>query len=48
MSDVVTPLPKPKPSQDRAADAEAFAQAEKWMAVIREISQEQTKRATRS
>ncbi len=48
MSEVGTPLPQPKPTQNRSADAQAFAQAEKWMAVIREVSREEAKKANRS
>lgn len=48
MSEVVAPPPKPKPTQGGSADTEAFAQIERWMAVIREVSREQGKSVNRS
>ena len=45
MSDTVTLDPKPKTQTTRRGsdDGRAFAQVEKWMAMIREISREQAK-----
>jgi hypothetical protein len=48
MSEVMPTPPKPKPIQSAPADAKAFAQAEKWMAVIREIGREEAKKINRS
>jgi hypothetical protein len=48
MSEVVTPPSKPQSTRIGSADKEAFAQVEKWMAVIREISRDQAKRLNRS
>jgi hypothetical protein len=48
MSEIVAPHPKPEPTRSGAADKEAFAQVERWMAVIRELSREQAKRLNRS
>ena len=38
-SSVATP-PKPADTRSEAADKQAFAQVEKWMAIIREVSRE--------
>ena len=52
MSDIVTldPKPKPKPktqtTQSASDDGRAFAQVEKWMAMIREISREEPNRSS--
>ena len=35
--------PKGKPARAAAADKKAFAQVERWMAIIREISREEAK-----
>lgn len=48
MSEVVSPPPKSKPTQSSSTDAKAFAETEKWMAVIREISREDAKKVNRS
>jgi hypothetical protein len=47
MSESVTMPPKSQSTRSGSADKEAFAQVEKWMAVIREISREQAKRINR-
>jgi len=50
MSDIVTLDPKPKPktqtTQSASDDGRAFAQVEKWMAMIREISREEPNRSS--
>ena len=43
MSDTVNTQPKPKSTPRSSADRDVLAQVEKWMAMIREISQEQVK-----
>ncbi len=45
MSDTVTG-PKAEPRQSGPADQDAFTQVEKWLAVIRELAREQTKRVS--
>jgi hypothetical protein len=40
MSDTADSQPKPAAPRGSAADKQAFAQVEKWMAIIREISRE--------
>jgi hypothetical protein len=47
MSEIADPQSKPTTRRDEEADKQAFAQVEKWMAMIRQIDQEraaQTKR----
>jgi hypothetical protein len=48
MSDTVTLWPKPKTqtTQNRSDEERAFAQVEKWMAMIRELSREETTRSS--
>ena len=41
MSETVTAPPRSKFRQDGGVDKNAFAQVEKWMALIREIVREQ-------
>jgi hypothetical protein len=48
MSESVTQPSKPQSTRSGSADKEAFAQVEKWMAVIREISRDQATRINRS
>jgi hypothetical protein len=48
MSEAVTPPQKPQSTRSGSADKEVFAQVERWMAVIREISHDQAKRINRS
>jgi len=43
MSETVTAPPRPKSARSGCADKAAFAQIEKWMALIREVSREQAK-----
>ncbi|HTV36908.1 MAG TPA: hypothetical protein VMF12_10810 [Xanthobacteraceae bacterium] len=43
MAESITVPPKPKSTRSGSADKDAFAQVEKWMAVIREFSREQPK-----
>jgi hypothetical protein len=43
MSEIVNTQPKPKAARGGSADEHVLAQVEKWMAMIREISREQTK-----
>ncbi len=43
MSETITAPPKPQSTRSGPADKDAFAQVEKWMAIIREVSQEQAK-----
>jgi hypothetical protein len=40
MSDIAKPSSKPRTERDERTDKEAYAQVEKWMAMIREIDQE--------
>ncbi len=44
MSDAVITPPKVEPQRSQSTDRVVFAQVEKWLAVIREISREQAKR----
>jgi hypothetical protein len=45
MSDIAEPSSKPRSKRDERTDKQAFAQIEKWMAMIREIDRErQTER----
>jgi hypothetical protein len=44
MSDAVITPPKVELQVGKPADQAVFAQVEKWLAVIREISREQAKR----
>lgn len=45
MSDIANPSSEPSTKPDERTDKQAFAQVEKWMAMIREIDQErQTER----
>lgn len=46
MSDAVIAPPKVEPRRSGSADQDAFAQVERWLAVIREIAREQAKRAS--
>lgn len=46
MSDTVFAPPKVEPRRGSSADREAFAQVEKWLAVIRELVREQGKRVS--
>jgi hypothetical protein len=48
MSKAITPPQKPQSTRIGPADKEVFAQVEKWMAVIREISRDQATRINRS
>jgi hypothetical protein len=43
MSESVSTLPRLNSARRGAADRDAFAQVEKWMALIRELSREQAK-----
>jgi hypothetical protein len=43
MSDTVIATPKAEPRRGGSADRDAFAQVEKWLAVIRELVHEQVK-----
>jgi hypothetical protein len=40
MSDIADTSSKPNTKRDERTDKQAFAQVEKWMAMIREIDQE--------
>ena len=40
MPDIVEPPSKPRIKGDERTDKQAFAQVEKWMAMIREINQD--------
>jgi hypothetical protein len=40
MSDIADTSPNPSAPRDERTDKQAFAQVEKWMAMIREIDQE--------
>ncbi len=40
MSETADPQPKSHATRNDSADKRAFAQVEKWMAIIREISRE--------
>jgi hypothetical protein len=40
MPDIVEPSSKPRSKRDERTDKQAFAQVEKWMAMIREINQD--------
>jgi hypothetical protein len=44
MSDPVIASQKAEPRRANPADQDAFAQVEKWLAVIRELAREQAKR----
>jgi hypothetical protein len=45
MSNIAEPSSKPRNKRDERTDKQAFAQVEKWMAMIREIDRErQTER----
>lgn len=46
MSDTVITPPKAETQRSSSADQDAFAQVEKWLAVIRELVSEQTKRVS--
>ena len=46
MSDTVFAPPKVEAGRGSSADREAFAQVEKWLAVIRELVSEQAKRVS--
>lgn len=51
MSDTTAPAtadapPKVKPQRGGTADQDAFAQVDKWLALIREMAREQSKRAS--
>ncbi len=51
MSDTAGPdtaeaSPKVKPQQSGSADQDAFAQVDKWLALIREMGREPAKRAS--
>jgi hypothetical protein len=48
MSELVIASPKPKSTLSSSADKEVFAQIEKWMAVIRELSREDEEKPNRS
>ena len=41
MSDIADTSSKPNAKRDERTDKQAFAQVEKWMAMIREIDREQ-------
>jgi len=41
MSEIADPSAEPSTSRDAHTDKQAFAQVEKWMAMIREIDREQ-------
>ena len=41
MSDIADTSSKPNAKRDERTDKQAFAQVEKWMAMIREMSREQ-------
>lgn len=43
MAETIIVPPTPKSTRSGSADKDAFAQVEKWMAVIREISRGQPK-----
>lgn len=40
MSDIAESSSKPRSKRDQRTDKQAFAQVEKWMAMIREIDRE--------
>jgi hypothetical protein len=42
MSETIVAPPKPKSPRTGGVDKDAFAQVEKWMALIREVNREQT------
>jgi len=44
MSDIAEPSSKPRTKHGERTDKQAFTQVEKWMAMIREIDQEQAER----
>lgn len=51
MSDTTVPAPagappRVKPQRNGTADQNAFAQVDKWLALIREMGREQSKRAS--
>lgn len=43
MAETMTAQPKPNPTRSGPADKVAFAEVEKWMAIIREVSSEKAK-----
>ena len=46
MSETLTVPPKAEPRRTGFADQDAFAQVEKWLAVIRELASEPAKRVS--
>ncbi|MGA8816711.1 MAG: hypothetical protein WB624_05425 [Xanthobacteraceae bacterium] len=46
MSDTATVPPKAEPQQSGPANQDAFAQVEKWLAIIRELAREPAKRVS--
>ena len=48
MSDIADTSSKPSAKRDARTDEQAFAQVEKWMAMIREIDEERAAQTKRS